>query len=231
METLGFRRRKLNDSFDSGSAVGQNRLYCIRAEPVCMSIRSLVPAIGQCPYCPVMGASGLQSTIGALMTRRQMHRRKAAISQSHLCFYCRSPMWETESELPRFAARHGLQPTQAELLRCTAEHLKPRSEGGTDAANNIVAACLYCNRSRHQARVPLESERFRQRVSEPEFAVTYVKRIRALTPILPTSSPASSSRSARRRRSCRGERQRRCSAPGGTNNAPAQRAGRADRYG
>nr|WP_235205811.1 HNH endonuclease [Cupriavidus sp. SK-4] len=44
-------------------------------------------------------------------------------------------------------------------LKCTAEHLKARSDGGANSARNIVAACEACNRRRHQrkaARSPAE---------------------------------------------------------------------------
>lgn len=86
------------------------------------------------------------------MTQRLIrHRRKAAVAQRHLCYYCgKEMMWEAGTA--RFMARHGLSPQQAELRRCTAEHLKPRSEGGTDASHNIVAACWLCNQARHWAR-------------------------------------------------------------------------------
>jgi 5-methylcytosine-specific restriction endonuclease McrA len=40
----------------------------------------------------------------------------------------------------------------AEELRCTAEHVKARCNGGKDNASNIVAACLACNRGRHDGR-------------------------------------------------------------------------------
>ena len=43
----------------------------------------------------------------------------------------------------------------ANRLRCTAEHLHSRSEGGSDALCNIVAACAFCNHTRHRAKRPL----------------------------------------------------------------------------
>lgn len=71
-------------------------------------------------------------------------------------------MWDSDPH--QFIAQYALTPKQARLLRCTAEHLHPRSEGGKDTKNNIVAACLYCNRTRHAAKVPLEPSQYQQRV-------------------------------------------------------------------
>jgi 5-methylcytosine-specific restriction endonuclease McrA len=62
-------------------------------------------------------------------------------------------MWEGNPE--RFMSEYRVSPAEAELSRCTAEHLKPRSEGGSNAASNIVAACRRCNQNRHGERYPL----------------------------------------------------------------------------
>lgn len=91
-------------------------------------------------------------------------RRAAAISQGFLCRYCHLPMWEVD--LQSFASRYGLSSRQAMLLRCTAEHLRARQEGGGRGRTNIAAACLYCNALRHRARTPLS----------PEAYATYVQR-------------------------------------------------------
>lgn len=50
------------------------------------------------------------------------------------------------------------------LLRCTAEHVIARSEGGGDGPSNIIAACLHCNRTRHRRTRPPEPERYRAEV-------------------------------------------------------------------
>ncbi|PYD84519.1 restriction endonuclease, partial [Pseudomonas syringae pv. pisi] len=34
-------------------------------------------------------------------------------------------------------------------LKCTAEHLTARQDEGLDTADNIVAACAWCNKMRH----------------------------------------------------------------------------------
>ncbi|MDH5274677.1 MAG: HNH endonuclease [Gammaproteobacteria bacterium] len=38
------------------------------------------------------------------------------------------------------------------LLRCTAEHLRPKQDGGGDTFSNIAAACWLCNKRRHAQR-------------------------------------------------------------------------------
>ena len=48
-----------------------------------------------------------------------------------------------------FADHHDLPLGVAKLLRCTAEHLRARRDGGRDAAANIAAACWLCNKRRH----------------------------------------------------------------------------------
>ncbi|MBL4929995.1 HNH endonuclease signature motif containing protein [Fuscibacter oryzae] len=53
-----------------------------------------------------------------------------------------------------------------EALHCTAEHLHPRSEGGQDTTDNIVAACWYCNSRRHRRKHPLSPEAHRLRVQQ-----------------------------------------------------------------
>ena len=53
------------------------------------------------------------------------------------------------NELQKFTALHGLTPKLAGQLRCTAEHLKARQDGGGDSRENIVAACRWCNHRRH----------------------------------------------------------------------------------
>lgn len=75
----------------------------------------------------------------------------AASRQNYRCFYCGLPMWAARPG--DFAARYRLTKRQAMSLQCTAEHLLAQCDGGTDAAANIVAACVYCNRKRHARRV------------------------------------------------------------------------------
>lgn len=56
-------------------------------------------------------------------------RGVAANKQRNKCYYCKISF--TQENPP------------------TAEHLKPRSEGGKDSFSNIVAACASCNHGRH----------------------------------------------------------------------------------
>jgi len=90
-------------------------------------------------------------------------RRRAARKQGHRCYYCGSPMWE-EDPGPLIAG-HRISPAQATLLRCTAEHLVPKSEGGANSAANIVAACFFCNQTRHRAQTPLPSSQYKRYVA------------------------------------------------------------------
>ena len=76
-----------------------------------------------------------------------VHRHSAYLAQQGRCYYCGLPMWE--DDLESFCRDHNINPSQAQLLQCTAEHLHARQDGGLDTADNIVAACLRCNRSRH----------------------------------------------------------------------------------
>jgi len=77
-------------------------------------------------------------------------RRKAYEQQNHLCFYCAYPIWEEDRNA--FSRLHGVSPRLAQHLKCTAEHLTARQDQGRDTASNVVAACLWCNRMRHQGR-------------------------------------------------------------------------------
>jgi 5-methylcytosine-specific restriction endonuclease McrA len=89
-------------------------------------------------------------------------RHAAFISQSSRCFYCTAPIWEkAESE---FARTHRLTSRQACLLQCTAEHLQPRGDGGSNVRTNVVAACRFCNVTRHKAAKALDPIAYRKRV-------------------------------------------------------------------
>jgi len=83
------------------------------------------------------------------MSRKlQTNRRKAFLAQSGRCFYCSAEMWLAHPE--HFASRHGLTEREARRFKCTAEHLVARCDGGPDAQTNIVAACRFCNSTRHR---------------------------------------------------------------------------------
>jgi len=82
-------------------------------------------------------------------------RARAFRSQSGRCFYCSCPMWENSAE--SFIQMYELSRGQAMPLKCTAEHIKARSDGGADSKRNIVAACGTCNRRRHQRKIARSS--------------------------------------------------------------------------
>lgn len=91
-------------------------------------------------------------------------RTKAFRRQQGRCFYCDQPMWL--SDVTQFAEQHRITLAQAQRFRCTAEHLKARQDGGTDRAENIVAACWFCNNRRHRRLVPLEPPAYRNHVQK-----------------------------------------------------------------
>jgi 5-methylcytosine-specific restriction endonuclease McrA len=94
-------------------------------------------------------------------SRIQTLRRQAFQRQQGRCFYCSVAMWLTSpSELPGGAID---SPGYARL-RCTAEHLVARSEGGDDCAENIVAACAHCNSTRHKRKLPPQPSVYREEV-------------------------------------------------------------------
>ncbi len=82
-------------------------------------------------------------------------RKQAAQQQGWRCFYCLLPMWDHS---PReFIVHYGLSPGLAKRFQCTAEHVEARCDGGKDVAPNIVAACLFCNTTRHKAKHPMDA--------------------------------------------------------------------------
>jgi hypothetical protein len=111
-------------------------------------------------------------------------RTRAAVTQGHRCFYCGLPVWDRDPDT--FASEHLITKRQAALLRCTAEHLIARSDGGTNARMNVVAACAYCNSHRHRACRPLDPVAYRERVS------ARMKRGRWLAGVVPQLSGARS---------------------------------------
>jgi len=93
--------------------------------------------------------------------RRRMF---AFISQSGCCIDCGYPMWEGDREA--FAITHNIKPEQAALLQSTAEHLVARQDGGGNTKENIAAACLRCNRTRHRMRPPLAPDAYQKHVQK-----------------------------------------------------------------
>lgn len=94
------------------------------------------------------------------MSLKQL-RSRAFKRQHGSCFYCGLPMWLAS---PDEIDVHGLRPCMAVRMRCTAEHLVARMDGGLDLPGNIVAACWTCNVRRHRRRNPPTPEAHRDRV-------------------------------------------------------------------
>ena len=78
---------------------------------------------------------------------------KAYQAQEGRCFYCGREMWTDDQD--GFARRAGIPRALAGRFQCTAEHLMARCDGGGGGAGNIVAACRFCNVTRHRRRRPL----------------------------------------------------------------------------
>ncbi len=88
------------------------------------------------------------------MPHLQTLRTRAAMRQHFRCIYCRLPVWTGDPQ--PLMRQFQLTPKEARSLQCTAEHLTARCDGGTDSADNIAAACLHCNRTRHLRAKPLD---------------------------------------------------------------------------
>lgn len=83
-------------------------------------------------------------------------RHKKMIMQGGRCYYCNLPMWD-DGAVAEFSDRNV-------ALRCTAEHLQARCDGGKNRQDNIVAACLYCNTHRHRRKRVLTPSAYREHV-------------------------------------------------------------------
>ena len=90
------------------------------------------------------------------------NRLLAFNKQESRCYYCDVPMWLEKKR--EFAVNHEISERQAKRLQCTAEHLLARQDGGTNARKNIVAACSFCNMTRHRALKALPSIEFQKKV-------------------------------------------------------------------
>lgn len=91
-------------------------------------------------------------------------RNKAYQKQSGRCYYCGHPMWIDAKS--NFADQHDISEKKAKWFQCTAEHLTARCDGGNDSQKNIVAACKFCNKIRHQAKKPLCPSDYKTKVKK-----------------------------------------------------------------
>ena len=92
------------------------------------------------------------------------YRLQAFNNQNGACYYCNAPMWL--ERVGSFATKHGISERQAHHLRCTAEHLIARQDGGPNSRNNIVAACRFCNETRHKRRNPLSPKKYASLIAD-----------------------------------------------------------------
>lgn len=104
--------------------------------------RPLIPKIRVIRGSTFFGASMPDSNC---YLRQRAHER-----QSGRCYYCQFPMWLTAAE--RIILYGDLSAAAARRFQCSAEHLVPVSQGGRNSAENVVAACLFCNRTRHRTK-------------------------------------------------------------------------------
>lgn len=87
-----------------------------------------------------------------MTTKRLKSIRTSAFhAQSGRCFYCGLAMWHVSPD------ELALRPHSAGPLRCTAEHLVARKDGGKDVLGNVVAAHAACNHRRHKRSAPAPS--------------------------------------------------------------------------
>jgi 5-methylcytosine-specific restriction endonuclease McrA len=98
-----------------------------------------------------------------MATSIKKQRTKAFVSQSGRCFYCGFQMCVSDN-IAGFATKYSISLRLAAHFQCTGEHLQARQDGGSDAFENIVAACRFCNRTRHLRKNALDPEAFKQHV-------------------------------------------------------------------
>ncbi|WP_365353305.1 HNH endonuclease [uncultured Roseovarius sp.] len=100
--------------------------------------------------------------MGVVSMQLQKIRKEKYTAQGRRCFYCEQPMWSGSSK--HFQLVHSISERQARWFQCTAEHLLAASEGGSISPTNIVAACKFCNNTRHRSKQPLSPKAYKQKV-------------------------------------------------------------------
>jgi hypothetical protein len=81
-----------------------------------------------------------------VLSKFTSHNRESAfLIQRGRCFYRHFPMWRRIAERNAIIAELGLTGKQVRRLKCTAEHLIPRAECGSNRTDNIAAARNFCN--------------------------------------------------------------------------------------
>ena len=101
----------------------------------------------------------------------QQLRLQASRKQNHRCYYCEFPMWHEDSAA-FLRAYSWISARHVHHLKCTAEHLVACQDGGRTSADNIAAACSWCNSMRHRYRPDKAPE-----------AAKYKKQVMRLVPL------------------------------------------------
>ena len=106
-----------------------------------------------------------------MTSRITLVRRRALGKQRYECFYCGFPLWEPKLRpIEDYLPMVGMTRQQAKQFKATAEHRTPRCEGGSNSAENIVAACRRCNHTRHHRTyvqpLPMYQQFVRRRVAK-----------------------------------------------------------------
>lgn len=99
-----------------------------------------------------------------MSTSIKSSRRDAFLRQGGKCFYCSVRMWLTTPQELGLAGE--LHSSGYRRLRCTAEHLRARCDGGSNESANVVAACAHCNGTRHKRKQPPEPHVYRRDVQK-----------------------------------------------------------------
>jgi hypothetical protein len=127
--------------------------------------RALRP-VGDAPQAPFPGPQSGRwrptRTIIFMTSRIARHRARAYLAQRARCYYCQCRMCIGDPST--FARSYGISERLVRRVRCSAEHLTARRDGGTDTRSNIAAVCWHCNRLRHAGKTPMPADRYRDYV-------------------------------------------------------------------
>jgi len=107
-------------------------------------------------------------------------RLTAYTKQKGRCFYCGYPMWLDNSS--DFSDKYKISLRQASQFQCTGEHLMPFQDGGNSSQENIVAACKFCNQTRHKRKNTPSSGEYKslvqRRVTQGKWNSPFLKECR-----------------------------------------------------
>lgn len=96
------------------------------------------------------------------LTNIKEQRVSSFKKQNGVCYYCGSPMWN--KNLEEFAKHNEISVKSAKKFQCTAEHLTAQCDCGSNAYKNIVAACKFCNQTRHKKKKALSPPKYKKYV-------------------------------------------------------------------